>query len=182
MGNVRINADPLSRVVERPVPPVDVTPGRTALLVIDMQYDCAHRDYGNGLEARRKGLAETLEYRYRETDAILPRIKRMQDVCRRAGIEVIFVRIASLTRDGRDHPQLRRPYVLEKEAQILTEIAPVGDEIVLSKTTSSPFASTHIDFLLRSMGIRNLLVCGVATGGCVELTVRDANDRGYRVT
>ena len=53
---------------------------------------------------------------------------------------------------------------------------------LLNKTTSSPFTSTHLEFLLHSMGIEQLLVCGVASSGCVELTVRDADDKGFLVT
>jgi nicotinamidase-related amidase len=52
---------------------------------------------------------------------------------------------------------------------------------VLSKTSSSPFNTTAIDRLLRSLGIDTLLVCGVVTNGCVEGTVRDASDLGYQV-
>ena len=178
---IRKNADPLSRLEDRGEPPFEIAKGRTALVIVDVQYDCAHRDYGNGAAARAKGMFEDLGYRFEETDTIIPKIQRVQRACRAAGLEVMFVRIAGLTRDGRDHPVHPRPHFSSKEAQILDEIAPVGDEIVLSKTTSSPFTSTHIDYLLRSMGIANLFVCGVATGGCVEMTARDANDRGYHV-
>ena len=55
------------------------------------------------------------------------------------------------------------------------------DDIVLSKTSSSPFNSTAIDRLLRNLEIETLLVCGVVTNGCVEGTVRDASDLGYQV-
>jgi ureidoacrylate peracid hydrolase len=178
---IRKNADPLSALDHEAEPPLDIARGRTALLIVDMQYDSAHRDYGIGARAREKGKLADVAYRFAETEKTIPNIQRVQRACRAAGIEVIFARLAGLTQDGRDHPRQRRPHYASKEAQILDEIAPVGDEIVLNKTTSSPFPSTHLDYLLRSMGIDNLLVCGVATSGCVELTVRDADDRGYHV-
>jgi nicotinamidase-related amidase len=55
----------------------------------------------------------------------------------------------------------------------------VGDEIVLTKTSGSAFTSSPIDQVLRNLGVDRLIACGVVTNGCVELTVRDAADRGY---
>ncbi len=53
--------------------------------------------------------------------------------------------------------------------QMLPCIAPGPDEIVLPKTSSSVFQSTNIDYLLRSLGMRQLLLCGCVTGGCRQL-------------
>jgi len=63
----------------------------------------------------------------------------------------------------------------------LEEIAPHENDIVLSKTSSSPFNSTHIHQLLINLGIDTILICGVVTNGCVEGSVRDASDLGYKV-
>jgi nicotinamidase-related amidase len=68
-----------------------------------------------------------------------------------------------------------------REGEILDEVAPVGDEIVLTKTASSVFNATNIHYVLTNLGVRNLVVCGVVTTGCVETAVRDAADLGYRV-
>src|SRR5262249_47948134 len=138
---IRRNADPLARMDDRGTPSFIAARGRTALLVVDMQYDSAHRDHGIGAEAKAKGRLSDLAYRFDQTDRIIPNIQRLQRACRSAGIEVIFARIAGLTHDGRDHPRHRRPHFTSKEAQILDEVAPEGDEIVLNKTTSSPFTS-----------------------------------------
>lgn len=56
------------------------------------------------------------------------------------------------------------------------------DEIVLPKSSSSPFASTPLEYLLRALGRDQLLVCGALTDQCVSSTVREAADRGLRVT
>ncbi len=56
-----------------------------------------------------------------------------------------------------------------------------ADDLVLSKTSSSPFNSTSIDRFLRNLDIDTLLVCGVVSNGCVEGTIRDASDLGYQV-
>ncbi len=67
------------------------------------------------------------------------------------------------------------------DAEILEELSPGPEYIVISKTSSSPFNSTGIHQLLHNLGCDTLLVCGVVTNGCVEGTVRDASDLGYRV-
>lgn len=65
---------------------------------------------------------------------------------------------------------------------MLPEVAPGPDEIVLPKTSSSVFQSTHLDYLLRNLGVRQLLLVGCVTDQCVEHAVRDACDLGYLVT
>jgi nicotinamidase-related amidase len=181
---IRKDADIVARLHYRGEPPFEFARGKTALLIIDMQYLDAHRDYGFGIDAKATGI--DLSYRFDQIDRIIPNIQSVMAACRRAGVEVIHVRVAGYTNDGRDAPAaMRRPGMPPrfdtKEAQILDELAPIGDEIVLSKTTTSAFTSTTIDFILRSMGIDNLLVCGIITGGCVGITAKDASDRGYHV-
>ena len=68
------------------------------------------------------------------------------------------------------------------DAKVCDQIAPGEDEIVLTKTSSSVFISTNIDYVLRNLGVRQLVLCGVVTDQCVESAVRDACDLGYLVT
>jgi nicotinamidase-related amidase len=88
--------------------------------------------------------------------------------------------------DGRDRSLSHRQLGIHfppgsKEADILDELAPAGDEMVFPKTCASVFNGTRIEYVLRNMGISELIVCGVVTGSCVEAAVRDASDRGFRV-
>jgi ureidoacrylate peracid hydrolase len=53
---------------------------------------------------------------------------------------------------------------------------------VLPKGSSSVFVSTHIDYILRNLGVRQLVIAGLITDQCVESAVRDACDLGYLVT
>jgi nicotinamidase-related amidase len=64
---------------------------------------------------------------------------------------------------------------------VIDELAPAADELVLPKSSSSPFSSTTLDYLLRNMGIRVLVVAGLLTDQCIDHTVKDAADRGYAV-
>jgi ureidoacrylate peracid hydrolase len=54
--------------------------------------------------------------------------------------------------------------------------------MVFRKTSSSVFISTNIDYVLRNLGVRSLIVAGIMTDQCVESAVRDACDLGYLVT
>jgi ureidoacrylate peracid hydrolase len=65
---------------------------------------------------------------------------------------------------------------------VLDAIAPAEDEIVLPKTSSSVFISTNIDYVLRNLGVRSLMIAGVLTDQCIDSAVRDACDLGYLVT
>ncbi|MEW6335685.1 MAG: isochorismatase family cysteine hydrolase [Thermodesulfobacteriota bacterium] len=162
------------------------TPGETALIIIDMQYLDAHPDFGLARKAALDGRAHIYEHLFSRLPQVINNIQRLQQVCRDNGIEVIFIKIQSYTQDGRD---LSPGYQAKgmhcppgsKEAQILEEIQPMGDEIVLPKLSTGAFTSTPIDQLLRYMGITKLLVSGVNTNYCVETFIRDAFDRGYEV-
>ena len=53
---------------------------------------------------------------------------------------------------------------------------------MLPKTSSSVFVSTHIDYILRNLGVKQLVISGLITDQCVESAIRDACDLGYLVT
>jgi len=67
-------------------------------------------------------------------------------------------------------------------AQVIDALKPGDDEIVLPKTSCDVFVSTNLDYVLRCLGTRHLLVAGGLTDQCVESCVRHAADLGYNVT
>jgi nicotinamidase-related amidase len=162
--------------------------GDTALLVIDLQYGDAHLDHGLLRRMRDRGDEEIAAYYVDRLETlVIPNVRRLQDACRATGIEVIHTKIESLTADGRDrsleHKRLNIHHPPGSiDAQFREEVAPVGDEIVLTKTCGGVFNGTNIEYVLRNLGIANLIVAGVITSGCVEVAVRDAADRGFSVT
>ena len=68
-----------------------------------------------------------------------------------------------------------------RTARSYREIGPADDELVFDKTTGSPFTSTNIEYVLRNLGVRTMVVVGVVTTGCVLSTVIDAAERGFDV-
>jgi nicotinamidase-related amidase len=171
----------------RPLSESELRRGDTALIVVDMQYFDADWESGIVLQARQAGFEKDLLY-YRDRLAlIVPNIRRLQDACRAKGLEVIHTKIVSLTADGRDRFPIHKELGFHassdsRNAEILEELRPVGDEMVFTKTNSSVFNGTIIDRVLRNMRIKNLIFTGVVTTGCVETAVRDAADLGYACT
>lgn len=66
--------------------------------------------------------------------------------------------------------------------QVCEVIEPGDDEMVFPKTSSSCFISTNIDYVLRCLGTRQLILAGCLTDQCVDSAVRDACDLNYLVT
>ena len=167
---------------------VPIEPEMAAFLIIDVQNFCVRREGG---EFRDLSDAE-FEERYgpfqRQVEAsVLPNIGRLADACRAIGAEVMYTVIEALTLDGRDRSLDYRitGFHVPKgswDAQVCSEIAPVGDEMIFPKTSSNVFVSTNIDYVLRNMEKRQLIMAGLVTDQCVSSAVRDACDLGYLVT
>ncbi len=168
------------------LPRFAITRDSSALIVVDMQKADAHPDFGMGAKADAAGIGDVFAYYWQTVEKAVQNQKHLLAASRAAGIPVIYTRIATQTRDARDVGRQHRYVNMaipkdSADAEILPEIAPCSDDIVLSKTSSSPFNSTAIHQLLHNLGVDTLLVCGVVTNGCVEGTVRDASDLGYNV-
>jgi nicotinamidase-related amidase len=148
--------------------------GRAALLVIDVQHGT--------FSANDKNLRP--EFYDAAASRVIPNIGKLLAAFRAARLEVIYTVIASLTEDGRD---LSLDYKLSnlgfakgsREAQVLAEIAPEHDDIVLAKTSSSVFNSTTLDYLLRNIGIEDVFATGFLTDQCIDHAVKDGADLGY---
>jgi nicotinamidase-related amidase len=169
-----------------PFPEPEIRVGTTALLIVDMQRHSAHRDGATLRKVRAAGFEDVARGFCERLDLIVPNILRLQDAFRGAGLEVIHVRIASMTADGRDrgpsHKKLGHAAAPgSPDAEILPELAPADNELVFSKTAGSVFCATNIEYVLRNLGITTLVVTGIVTTGCVHTAVTDAADRGFHV-
>ncbi len=169
---------------------IPIVPRKSALLFVDVQNYNARTDGG---EYKERGLtpekaeAEHAFFFKSLREAALPNMQRLQKACRHSGVEVLYTVIESLTRDGRDRSL---DYKISgfnvprgsRDARVLDAIAPLEDEIVFPKTSSSVFISTNIHYILGNLGVKHLIVAGLITDQCISSTVRDACDLGYLVT
>jgi ureidoacrylate peracid hydrolase len=168
-------------------------PGRTALLVIDMQR--GFLDTGAALEVP-------------PGRDIIPNLQRLVEACRRNGVPVVFTEfvyspaVPCLRGDpfGPEHlpaplneptglglPSgncLIRPFAESgpDSAEAVPELAPRPDELVVRGHTYDKFLGTPLDLALRSRDVRCLLVTGILTDVCVNCTLLSAANRDYRVT
>jgi nicotinamidase-related amidase len=149
---------------------------RTAVLVVDAQ----------NAELEPEVLTRYPEFGPALRGRALPALRRLIEAARGRGVEIVYTVIEALTRDGRDRSldhKLSGILVPRGSplARVIAEVAPQDDEIVLPKTSSGVFNSTALDYVLRNLGIENLVVAGFLTDQCVDMAVRDGADRGYYV-
>lgn len=169
---------------------IQVNPDKTALLIVDMQHQFISREGLDAQVAREKGMFDKWAYFFDRIDNLtIPNNKKLLDFFRANELEVTFGRIACHHKDGRDRsPVQRRPGwnnillpIGDPGAEMVPELAPLEDEIVVNKTTDSVVAGTNYEFLLRNMGIETVICTGVVTDQCVASTVRGLADAGFEV-
>lgn len=167
---------------------VPLVPSLSALLFIDVQNFSVRREGGEFKDHTPEEVEEKYGAFFSRLEAeTIPAMQRLQAAFRRAQIEVMYTNIESLTRDGRDRSldyKVTGFHVPRGswDGKVIDELAPGEDEIVLPKGSSSVFVSTHIDYILRNLGVKQLVLAGLLTDQCVESAVRDACDLGYLVT
>jgi ureidoacrylate peracid hydrolase len=169
---------------------IPVDPRKSALLYVDVQNYNARADGG---EYKAEGLTPKQaqqKYAYffkRLKEIVIPNMQRLQNTCRKKGIEVLYTTIESLTKDGRDRSLDYKitGFNVPKgswDARVLEAINPLEDEIQFPKTSSSVFISTNIHYILGNLDVDFLIVSGLLTDQCISSAVRDACDLGYLVT
>ncbi len=167
---------------------VPLKPDQSALLFIDVQNFAAHRDGAEFDGLPPDDFAQKYGWFFDQLDTyVIPNMQAIQSACRTAGVEVMYTTIESLTLDGRDRSLDYKitGFNVPKgswDGTVVDQIAPVGDEIILPNSSSSVFVSTHIDYVLRNLGVKQIVISGLITDQCVESAIRDACDLGYLVT
>jgi len=167
---------------------IALIPGQAALLLVDMQNYCCHPEGGLFRDCPPAELAQRYGHYLRQLETVVvPNLQRLVAACRETGVEVMHTTIESLTADGRDQSlDYKISDILVPrgswDGQVIDALAPICDEIRLPKTACSVFNATNIDYILRNLGVSQLVIGGVVTDQCVESAVRDACDRGYLVT
>ena len=150
-------------------------PGRTALIVYDMQV----------------GIVSQLA----SGRGVIARVREVLEAARHGGFRVFFTRHMSLPNEVAGVTQLRRAKMWQgvgraadtvpafprdsPQFQIAPEIAPRSNEAIVDKITMSAFSGTYLDLALRDCGINSFVIAGIALEVGIEPTVRHATDLGY---
>ncbi len=170
-----------------PLENYEIDPSRTVLITLDLQYMVCHPDHGTGARAKEAGRAEAVKPYYdRIHNETVPAIAGVQRFFRDRGLPLIHIRIASVDPQGRDAnlSYRMRNFVItvdSPDARWVEAVAPQPGELTLNKGSSSGFNTTNLNNVLLTMGADTIVLCGVMTNGCVEMTARDGADLGYKV-
>lgn len=143
----------------------------SAVLVIDMANDFV---YPGGTIANAGGP----EYQQR-AQAIIPRLAKLLNAARTAGIQVIYTTDAHTPKDKELRKWPAHSMAGSHEAEIVTELAPQPGDVVWGKQTYSPFLNPEFEQMLEEGGITKLYITGLHTDCCARHTSGDAFQRGY---
>lgn len=162
-------------------------PADTALLIIDMQRDFLSAG----------GYFAAMGYSTQAAQAAIAPIKAVSDTLRNSGVTIIYTREGHRPDMG-DLTEIKRQRSASMGAAIgstgplgrflvrgepgwdlIPELAPNPEDLLLDKPGNGSFHGTDLEQLLRVRGIRHLILCGVTTDVCVHSTLREANDRGF---
>jgi nicotinamidase-related amidase len=158
-------------------------PEETAHLIIDVQ-----KTY---LEPK-PNTEENVEWQpffNRMNDLVIPNIKNLISFLRNKNVENIFARISCHKESGLDRSlSQKKPgfnyLLLPKDTpsgQIVDDLKPESDDIVMMKTTDSALTGTNLRLILNNMGIKNVICTGIFTDQCVSSTVRSLVDESFNV-
>lgn len=169
---------------------ITIDPKKTALLVIDMQHVFITRPvYENPTDAEKKE-AERWEQFYKAIDeVVVPNNARIIKAFREKGMEVAYAKIQCQKQNGSDRSLDHKATGYNElllppgtpSAEIVPELAPLPDEIVVTKTTDSALTGTPLRLWFQNMGIDTVVCTGVLTDQCVSCTVRSLADESFKV-
>lgn len=157
-----------------------VDPKHAAIIVVDVQNDYCHE---NGACALRGVDVTDIQQMARNVNGLIEQAHRF-------GVPVIFVRTAQNQWTNSEVWLSRRKDISVQQLPICQEnswgaeyyiVQPGPEDCVVTKHRYSAFIETDLDLILRSRGIRTLIMTGVATNVCVESTLRDGFMKEYYI-
>ena len=152
-------------------------PARTALVIVDMMNRFCDAEWLSG------GDAERARWFREELGRIVPNIQIALEAFRRSDGLVVHVVNAKWTEEGRETVpyQRGRDYgMFDTEAMsVIRQLAPKPGEIVIRKVASSAFTGTGLEFMLRNVGVQNVILSGQYGNACVFYSLIQSREFGF---
>jgi nicotinamidase-related amidase len=185
----KLTMEDVFKALAKPLPDFEIKPGKTALLLIDIQNLVSSKSQLQ--EALNAGLPERevrealREYDQRVKKAVR-NARRILQACRKKGYDIMHIKLGAQTSDPRHTAKINRKanFILPMDAEkgrFLSEVKPAKGELVFPKTNGGAFTGTNLDFVLRNMDIESIIVVGFLTDQCVLATAICGGDIGYDV-
>lgn len=162
------------------VPLARIDPRRTALVAIDAQRAFADPERGIGAEMAARGVVRELDEYFRQAAAAIPNMARLAADLRRRGGLVVHSLLAA-PRLGRQLRLGRLPVPEDPVSEIMPELTPAPDDIVLTRGGWGAFADGVLAAALAAKRIDHVFVCGMPGNLSVALAAREAADRDLQV-
>jgi nicotinamidase-related amidase len=169
-----------------PIPPFSLNAGNTVLLLMDAQRFTTSRREGLGALASERGIDREFDEYYAQVDVALGNMARLLAACRARGMTVVHTVLCGVRADGSDWSRQMRVSGLplpvgDPRRQIRSEVAASAGEIVIPRTTYSPFVGTDLEIKLGSRQLDTILVAGMLANYSVWQAAREAADRDFGV-
>jgi len=173
-----------------------IIPHESALIIIDMQNYQVMRT-SPIVEFAEKSVPGLFQYFIKQVDDVVnPNITRLLEFFRENKIPIYYTKFACHRNDRKDYSNNIRafnemsenmigkyifPSVQDPLADIIPELKPEENDLIIIKTTNGTFSSTDLEHQLRNLGVSTVIIVGVVTHICVENTARIAFDLGFNV-
>lgn len=174
----------------------EIDPVHSVLLILDMQRAYVDPAWGTGKILKQR-YPDIYNYYYKRlSETVLPNTLELRDFFRQHHLEVFYTCMGLQLLQGEDlapwnwrsallryqkEEERSMFYKDSLEYQIVSELQPLPNELVLDKNSLNPFYSTGLSQILKNMSLENLVISGVLTNAAVESTARTGGDRGYNV-
>jgi len=185
----KLTMEDLFKALAKPLPDFEIKPGKTALVLIDMQKLVGSEALLQ--EALDAGLPESeVREALREYDQRVKKVvknaQRILEACRKKGYDIAHIKLGAQTSNPRHTAKINRKanFIVPMDAEkgkFFEEVKPTKGELVFPKTNGGAFAGTNLDFVLRNMDIESIIVMGFLTDQCVLATTVYGGDIGYDV-
>jgi nicotinamidase-related amidase len=137
---------------------------KTALIVVDLQKGIVKSPFAHPI------------------GPVVERTRELIDAFRTHGLPVVLVNVAGGAPGRTERPRPNIEVFGDGFTDILPELGQQPGDILVTKRTWGAFASTNLECQLKTLGVTQVVVTGVATGTGVEATARQAYEQGFNVT